>query len=97
MYAKKSVGASLSRDLLIFRSLRASAATTGNVLFAGDVASSNSATATGGRVRQKTVGADELCEAAMGCAATLNGGPAARIAAFVPRQRLQGLRCLRET
>ena len=26
----------------------------------------------------------------MGCAATLNGGAAAHIAAFVPRQRLQG-------
>ena len=28
----------------------------------------------------------------MGCEATLDGGPAARIAAFVPRQRLRGLR-----
>ena len=27
----------------------------------------------------------------MGCEATPNGGPAARIAAFVPRQRLQGV------
>jgi len=51
----------------------------GIALFAGDVASSNSATATGGRVRQKPVGADELGEAAMGCAATPNGGPAAHI------------------
>ncbi|KMN08639.1 hypothetical protein TU84_16445 [Pseudomonas helleri] len=55
------------------------AARIGIALFVGDVASSNSATATGRVYAKKPVGADELGEAAMGCAATLNGGPAARI------------------